>query len=167
MPSEQADVRQQHVEIETLRVSVNIPGHDPRTTTALFTRTRKALLERDGARCYVCGATAEESGHPLEAHHHPVERSLMNMIDWPRFAADARAGMWGKHAQAFDWDNFDPAHPEAFVDDMTVNGMLLCKQHHTGQDEGMHTLPFPLFIAQRYGTAGYQFSQVEIIHHFE
>lgn len=167
MPHQQVDVRQQHEETETLHVEVNIPGHDPRATTSLFRRTRQALIDRVGARCYVCGATAEASGHPLEAHHHPIERSLMNMIDWPRFAADARAGMWGPAAAAFDWNRFDPAHPESFVDDMTVNGLLLCKAHHTGQDEGMHTLPFPLFIAQRYGMAGYQFSRAEIIHHYE
>lgn len=77
MNQQHADVRQQHAETETLHVEVNIPGHDPRKTTSLFTHTRKSLLERDGARCYICGATAEESGHPLEAHHHPIERSSM------------------------------------------------------------------------------------------
>lgn len=144
-----ADVRQPRAETGTQHVEVNIPGHEPRTTTAPFPRARPSRIDRAGARCYVCGATADEAGHPLEAHHHPIECSLMNLIDWLRFAADARTGMWGKHAQAFDWDNFDPAHPETFVDDMAINGMLLCKQHRTGQDEGRHTRPFPLFIVQR------------------
>jgi predicted restriction endonuclease len=54
-----------------------------------------------------------------------------------------------------------------FVDDMTVNGMLLCKAHHIGKDEGMHALPFPIWVAQKYGKEGYQFSAVEIIHHQE
>lgn len=89
------------------------------------------------------------------------------MIDWPRFVVDARAGLWRPHAAAFDWDYFDITHPETFVDDMTVNGLLLCKQHHTGVDEGMHDQPFPLGIAQRDGFTGYQFSRVEIIHHYQ
>lgn len=159
------DITQIHAERETLEVDVNIPGHETRTTTPLFTHTKKLLMNREGARCWICGCTAIESGHPLEAHHHPIERSLANMIDWARFEADCRAGLWGPIAKSFDWDKFDPADPYTFVDDMTVNGELLCKNHHTGKDAGKHDLPFPLWIAQRYGREGYQFSDIEIIHH--
>lgn len=158
-------VNETHEERETLAVEVNIPGHEPRTTTTLFTHTKKLLIEREGGRCYVCGRTAETSGHPLEAHHHPVERSLANMIDWDRFRLDCVAGMWGEHAQAFDWSKFDDSDPYSFVDDMTVNGLLLCKAHHTGKDEGLHMMPFPLWLAQKYGKEGYRFSNVEVIHH--
>lgn len=154
-----------HEEKETLRVDINIPAHADRVTTPLFHSTRKQLIERDGARCWTCGQTAEEVGHPLEAHHHPIERCLAEMIDWARFAADARAGVWGDRVAQFDWGSFNPAKWETFVDDMRVNGRLLCKPHHTGVDEGIHTLPFPLWIAQRYGREGYRFSAVEIIHH--
>ncbi|UNJ99715.1 hypothetical protein [Ralstonia sp. RRA.1] len=58
-----------------------------------------------------------------------------------------------------------PADPYLFVDDMTVNGLLLCKQHHTGKDAGIHDMPFPLWIAQRYAIEGYQFTPNEVIHH--
>ena len=30
---------------------------------------RKEVLKRDGFQCQQCGATAEESGYPLEIHH--------------------------------------------------------------------------------------------------
>lgn len=159
------EVTQIHEEKETLVVDVNIPGHEARTTTALFTHSKKLLIEREGGHCFICGRTAETSGHPLEAHHHPVERSLSNMIDWDLFRAECEAGMWGEHAQGFDWSKFDPAAPYTFVDDMTVNGLLLCKAHHTGKDEGIHDMPYPLWIAQKYGQEGYQFSSVEVIHH--
>ena len=154
---------QAHAERETLSVEVNIPEHADRATTALFSRTRKILLERDGARCFICNATAEQSGHPLEAHHHPIERSMAELIDWDRFKRDAQSGFWGTHIQAFDWDGFTDW--TQFVDDMTVNGMLLCKAHHTGKDEGIHAMPLPLWIAQKYAKEGYQFSPVEVIHH--
>ncbi|WP_257757935.1 hypothetical protein [Burkholderia glumae] len=72
---------------------------------------------------YICGATAEQSGHPLEAHHHPIERSLAELIDWDRFKFDAQSGFWGERIKAFDWDHFNDW--TQFVDDMTVNGMLL------------------------------------------
>jgi hypothetical protein len=184
------DVTQIHGLRETLHVEVNVPGHEARKATALFERTRKVLIEREGARCWVSGMTAEEAGHPLEAHHHPVERSMANMWDWERFATDCKAGYWGPHAQGFDWDTFFigakhekinvpaeegeeaytvtlliPKDPYLFVDDMTVNGLLLAKQFHTALDAGIHTLPYPLFLAQRYGKEGYVFSSTETIHH--
>lgn len=157
-------VEQQHVEKETLAVEVNIPGHDPRVTTELFRKSKLALIARDGGNCWICGCTEAEVG-PLEAHHYPIERSLANMVDWPRFIRDAKLGAWGPHAQAFDWDGFTPDQWETFVDDMTVNGLLLCKKHHTGKDEGIHAMPHPLWVVQRYALEGYKFSDVEVIHH--
>ncbi len=147
-----------HVETETLHVAVDIPEHAARALTPLFARTRKLLIERDKG-CEICGATES-----LQAHHHPIERCLMDMIDWERFAADCKAGVWGPHAQAFDWSAFDATDPTTFVDDMTVNGELLCEKHHIGADEGKHMLPYPLWIAQRYGKDGYRFSGVEVLH---
>lgn len=147
-----------HAEKETLSVDVNLPGHDPRITTALFTRTRRQLIEREGGRCYVCGRTAAEVG-PLEAHHHPIERSFAEMIDW------SEGSLIRREFPHFDWSKFDLADPYTFVDDMTVNGLLLCKAHHIGKDEGIHAMPYPIWVAQRYGREGYQFSSIEIIHH--
>jgi hypothetical protein len=57
---------------ETLVIDVLWPGHEPRKTTALFTGTRKQLIEREGGRCLVSNMTAEELGAPLEAHPHPI-----------------------------------------------------------------------------------------------
>ena len=154
-----------HDEKETLTVDVIIPEHADRTTTALFRRTREALIAKWN-RCYVCGALHTPES-PLEAHHHPIERSIAELIDWKRLERDCRAGMWGEPAALFDWDHFDPADPYAFVDDMRVNGLLLCKAHHTGTDEGIHTMPYPLWLAQRYAREGYQFTPAEVIHHEE
>jgi hypothetical protein len=160
------DVTQVHEEKETLTVDVLLPGHEPRKTTALFTRTRKQLIEREGGRCFVSGMTADELGAPLEAHHHPIERCFATIIDWKAFEADCKKGIWGPHAQAFDWDSFDGQQdPYKFVDDMTVNGVLLGKQFHTVKDSGIHMVPYPIWIAQKYAIEGYQFSPTEVIHH--
>lgn len=153
-----------HAEKETLAVDVNIPEHEARATTALFTRTRKLLIAREKGRCFICGRNEKEAG-PLEAHHHPIERCFAEEIDWDRVAIDCRAGMWGKYAQAFDWSKFDPKHWENFVDDMTVNGLLLCKDHHTAKDDGIHTVPGPIWLAQRYAKEGVKFNSREVIHH--
>ena len=153
-----------HVEKETLKIDVNIPEHDARVTTELFRRTRLLLIEREGGRCFICGRTAVEAG-PLEAHHHPIERCFAEEIDWQLVAIDCRAGMWGKYAAAFDWATFDAVCWETFVDDMTVNGLLLCKDHHTASDDGIHTSPGPIWLAQRYAKEGVKFNSREVIHH--
>ena len=147
-----------HEEKDTLIVDVNIPGHDPRTATPLFKRSRKHLLERDGGRCWICNRTAEELSHPLEAHHYPIERSFAEMVDW------SEGSQIRKDFPNFGWGSFDEADPYTFVDDMNVNGRLLCKDHHIGKDMGVHELPEPVWLAQRYGKEGYKFSDVEIIH---
>lgn len=155
------DVTKPHEERETLSVEVILPGHAPRETTPLFARTRALLIQREGGRCWTCGRTADESGHPLEAHHHPVERAFAEMIEWGPGSAIREM------FPHFAWDRFDPKDPYTFVDDMTVNGLLLCKEHHTGKDEGIHALPYPIWLAQKYGREGYKFSEVEIIHHHQ
>lgn len=154
------DVTKAHEERETLSVDVILPGHAPRETTPLFAHTRKLLIEREGGRCYVCRCTAEETGHPLEAHHHPIERSFAEMVDW-KPGSEVR-----RQFPDFDWLEFDAkGDVYLFVDDMRVNGLLLCKDHHIGKDEGIHALPYPIWLAQKYGIEGYKFSPSEVIHH--
>lgn len=180
-------VTDDHEQTETLSVDVIVPGHDKRgAATPLFVRTRKVLIEREGGHCWLTGLKAADFGLPLEAHHFPVERCFATKWDWARFAGDCKNGMWGQYAQGFDWDSFlhnavmtrieatadTPAFmylqvvdPYVFVDDMTVNGLLLAKQYHTGKDEGIHDLPHPIWVAQKYLVNGYRLSKIEVIHH--
>jgi hypothetical protein len=178
-----APVTEDHEQRETLTVDVIVPGHDARgDATPLFRHTRLQLIEREGGRCWLSGLTAQEAGAPLEAHHYPVERCFAEKWDWPRFAKDCKAGHWGPYAQTFDWDNFfagatsitaedtgkpylKVVDPYAFVDNMLVNGRLLTKANHIGKDEGVHCLPEPIYLARKYLTEGYKFSEIEIIHH--
>jgi hypothetical protein len=151
-------VTQAHELKETLTVDVITPGHAPRETTRLFTVSKRVLMARQKPpRCYICQRTAEESGHPLEAHHMGVERSFAEgAIDWERVKEDY---------PHFDWAHFDPANPYAFVDDMDAQGLLLCKEHHTGKGTGIHTLPYSLWILQRYLKDGAQFTPTQTVHH--
>ncbi|HET8687038.1 MAG TPA: hypothetical protein VFM18_10290, partial [Methanosarcina sp.] len=121
--------------------------------------------DRVDGRCYICGRNEAQSGHPIEAHHFPIERSLAEMVDWDIVKKDAQEGNLGPYAKDFDWGSFDSSNPYSFVDDMTVNGLPLCKDHHTGKGMGIHMMPHPLWIAQKYGKEGYQFSAIELIHH--
>ncbi len=162
-----SDVTETHQEKETLSVDVDLPGHAPRgVPTPLFVASKKILMERVGARCWICNGTEAEVG-PLQAHHWIVERSLATAWDWPRFIADCKAGKFGVYCQAFHWEGFDPvSDPYKFVDDMSVNGLLLCEKHHIGKDEGIHSLPVPLWGWQRYAPEGYKLSDVEVVHDF-
>ena len=55
-------VTETHEEKLTLAVDVLLPGHEARgSASALFTRTKKALAERDGNRCWISG-----HGHRLD-----------------------------------------------------------------------------------------------------
>src|SRR5471032_3492994 len=77
-------VTEMHEERNTFEVDINLPGHDPRgAATALFSRSRKALIEREGGKCWLSGLGADVLG-PLEAHHYPVERCFAEA--WTGFA---------------------------------------------------------------------------------
>lgn len=161
-----SDVEKVHEEKLTLTVDVEIPGHEERTETSLFRRTKAQLLEREGHRCWTCGRTPEETGKPAQVHHRPVERSLANGIDFKLVERDCKAGMYGPDAQNFDWDAFFAnGDVYAFVDNALANGRVLCPDHHIGKDEGIHMIPEPLHLAQRYMKSGYQFTPTEIICH--
>ena len=156
-----------HVEKATDQWDVIIAEHKPRgSATALFEKTRNALELQEGGRCWLSGMTAEESGHPLEAHHYPVERCFAEagMVDWDLFKKQALAGDYGPRVQSFDWANFDPANWETFVDDMRYNGRLLAKQHHIMVDTGIHNIPHPIWLAQRFVKDGVQYNHLEKIH---
>lgn len=158
-----------HEEKETLSVDVDIPEHDKRVTTTVFRKTKRFLMKVGGAlgfnikrppgRCWICGKTEVELGEPLEAHHFGVERAYID--------ADLRWDIIAKDFPIFDWTTFDPKRPETFVDDMSAQGVLLCKAHHTGKDTGIHELPFSLWVMQRYLADGSRFNPSEVIKHDE
>jgi hypothetical protein len=155
-----------HEQKETLEVDVDIPAHDDRKTTALFLKTKKMIvklgsilgftIKRPAARCWICNRTADEVGAPLEAHHFGIERCYID--------AAIRWNVVQEDFPIFDWKNFDPKNPVQFIDNMSSQGLLLCKAHHTGKDSGIHCLPFPIWIMQRYLADGTRFSPTEVIH---
>jgi hypothetical protein len=155
-----------HEQRETLHQDYIIPAHKERTTTALFRRSKEQLLA-ENPRCWICGATEEEAGAPLEAHHVIIERCWAEgHLDWEGLMRDCIAGEFGREAQAFDWRNFDPTDPYSFVDS-AANLRLLCAAHHRGADEGVHALTLPVWLIQRYLPEGYRFSPGEVIHHHD
>lgn len=156
-----------HEQKDTLQVDVDIPAHDKRVTTAIFRKTKRMLMKvadsmgfdfkRAAGVCWICGKTEAELGQPLEAHHFGIERAYID--------APMRWDVVARDFPIFNWKTFDPAKPEEFVDNMVAQGVLLCKEHHTGKDTGIHDLPFSLWIMQRYLADGTRFNPNEVIEH--
>ena len=155
-----------HQDKSTLVVIVNTPPHPTRKESPTFARTRPLLIAREQDRCYICGRTSAEVGAPHEAHHCLLEWSLADCVDWNIIEAICHDGEWGESheqrmaAESFDWSSWDTNNPtaeqvESFVDDMTLNGQLLCKEHHTGAGTGKHNMDHPRWIAQRFVKDGY------------
>lgn len=161
-----SDVTQDHDEKETIVIDVTLPGHDARVTTPLFSRTRDELIKREGNRSFVTGKTEEEVGSPLEAHHFFLERCLANAVDWTEFCRYI-ADMTTMFERANEFCKANPALDDVmmFCDDMTVNGMLIEKKLHTGEGEGIHFLPFPLWQLWRYGKQGFVFDHGDAVYH--
>ena len=123
---------------ETLSVDYNIPEHADRVATPLFIKTRKHLLERDSGRCWVCNQTAEETGHPIEAHHYPIERCFADMIDW------SEGSQIRKDFPQFAWGSFDEKDPYFFVDDIDSDKVEV-KNIEPEKCEGWEWTPYTKF----------------------
>lgn len=155
-----------HEETKTLDVDVFISEHGDRTETTLYRKSRESmfgfppllLFRPNPGECFICQQTEDQLGAPLQSHHFGIERCYAETpgINWDLVARDF---------PCFDWASFDPKQPYSFVDDMTAQGLPLCREHHIGKDAGIHFLPFSLWLMQRYLPNGYRFSPDELIRH--
>lgn len=160
------NVTSNHEEKESIVVDVTLPGHDERVTTPLFTRTRQELIKREGNRSFVTGKTEAEVGSPLEAHHFWIERCTATGVDWKEFCEYAeRIGAMADRLRQFTQANPELSDVMTFVDDMTVNGMLIEKPLHTGAGIGIHAMPFPLWQFNLYGRQGFVFAKGDTVFH--
>ncbi len=123
---------------ETLSVDVFYPDHAPRKESNLFARTKHRLIEVLDTPCWVCGSKAAR-----EVHHMIIEWAFADAIDWSKVKADY---------PDFDWATFK--EPGDFVDS-AYNMRVLCATHHRGADRGIHAIPYPIWLAQRYVKAGF------------
>lgn len=143
---------------KTLHEDIYVADHAARTTTALFERTRKAMIAA-GGRCWICNKP-HTTDDPLELHHSHLERCFISEAD---FGLDSNMR---RDFPNFDWEHFDISDPVAFVDDARINGLLLCKLHHTGA-LGIHSLTFPDFEAQRYMKEGTPIMDGHVAHFYK
>jgi hypothetical protein len=142
----------EHEQKLTVSIDVFVPDHPDRTTTPIFSATRKKLIgDNPDAKCWVDNGHCDYE-HPLELHHALVEWCDSDGVDWEKIKLAS---------PDFDWANFDPAHPETFIDSEYNAFLVLCKKHHTGKDHGIHYLPHPTWQMQKHQRADFVFAPDE------
>ena len=130
---------------------VQYPDHEPRKPTAIYNKTHKALK---GSPCFICGVR----GIGIETHHFYCEKAAQNAIDWEVFGEFAKTCyniQTGENIGNFDWAEV-AKNPDIFVDS-PYNMITLCKEHHTSGHKGIHHVPFPDWILQKFSKNGFIF----------
>lgn len=162
---EQAPVVQnEHAMHETISFTIYHADHDRRTESPLFRKTKKHLIEVLDTPCFICGSKKDR-----EIHHMLLEYSDANSADWSDEPWDEtletgevihhKTGKMREAYPDFDWANFK--EPLDFVDS-EYNMLTICRLHHTGKGHGIHYLPYPIWIMQKYRKKDFVFSPDEI-----
>lgn len=145
-------------EAETVRnmsmhYTVHYPKHDDRKNSAIYNKTHRALRDTP---CFICGKTNKLDDIHVETHHFFVEKAMENAVDWKKFAEFAKTCHHFQTGELigdkFDWDVV-AENPDLFVDS-PFNMIVLCKEHHTSR-VGIHHVPFPEWIAQKFAKNGF------------
>lgn len=135
---------------------VNYPVHEKRTETSIYRKTRK---EMSHLPCFICGRMKGDNNTSLETHHFYIEKAATNAIDWEKFGVFAKNThhiQTGENiGEKMDWKKVE-SNPDLFVDSRH-NMIVLCKQHHTSGNTGIHHVPFPDWISQKFAVDGFQF----------
>ena len=152
---ERNDAEMNDMEPSPKRHRTNFPSHEPRKSSPIYRKTHKQMQHMP---CFICGKTNEMDNIHVETHHFYIEKAAENAIDWKVFGdfADKCYNMQtGESLAKFDWAEV-AKNPDLFVDSQQ-NMIVLCKQHHTSGSFGIHHVPFPDWILQKFPKDGFQF----------
>lgn len=178
------DIPNEHLKHDTLTEQVFYPDHPPRTESPTFLHTKHA----GHAAKLPCAISGHPEG--TEYHHFFVEWAFADAVDWEIVKGVAigqitRLPVLDPHtdqptgetfpaeqslifiitklatARGFDWQAFDPARPELFVDSM-ANMLVLHSKFHRLEGHAIHGMSFPEWIFQAWPRkAGFVFTPDE------
>jgi hypothetical protein len=135
------------------------PPHERRKNTNIYNHTHHQLCHVQDMPCFICGKTHKTDGIALETHHFYIEKAAQNAVDWIAFGNSAKNLyniQTGQHiGSKYDWSCV-AKNPDLFVDSPD-NMIVLCKEHHISGNKGIHHVPFPNWILQKYPRDGFQF----------
>jgi hypothetical protein len=139
--------------------TVNYPNHEKRVDSAIYKKTHHELCHVRDLPCFICGKTHHKNGISLETHHFYCEKAAENAIDWHAFGIFAQTcyniQTGERIGDKFDWTEV-AKNPDIFVDS-PYNMIVLCKEHHISGNKGIHHVPFPNWILQKYPLHDFQF----------
>ena len=127
------------------------PKHEARKSSTIYRHTHKDMKHMP---CFICNKKVDHA----ETHHFYVEKSAQNAIDWIKFGEFAEHAyniQTGESLNQFDWTEVS-TNSDLFVDSR-YNMIVLCKEHHTSGSKGIHHVPFPDWILDKWAKSGYQF----------
>ena len=146
-----------HETTESVATVELTPPHPPREDTPQYRKTHELLVFEKNTPCKVCKvrhsdlqdparradpAINKVSASAIETHHYPIERSLIDAVDWRKVHADFPAV-------------YDQASLEMWVDS-PENMLVLCDIDHRSSERGIHHLLTQDFAVAPYLLDGYQ-----------
>ena len=138
--------------------TIHYPIHEPRKNSPLYNKTHHDLCHVKGLPCFICGKTNKNDHIALETHHFYCEKMAQTVIDWVKFGEFAKTCyniQTGENiGKLFDWKKV-AENPELFIDS-PQNMIVLCKEHHISGKKGIHHVPFPDWILQKYVKRGFE-----------
>ena len=142
---------------------VQYPVNGPRKETAIYRQTHKELIYNKNIPCFICGRhhleKVDGKNVHLETHHFFCTKAAQNAVDWTAFGNQAKYFynlQTGENiGAAFNWDEV-AENPTIFVDS-PQNMVVLCKKHHISGKMGIHNVPFPNWILQKFPKNKFQF----------
>ncbi|WP_175969609.1 hypothetical protein [Burkholderia sp. BCC0322] len=166
------EIAQEHEHRDTITEDVFYPAHPPRSESPTFRATKRA----GHAAKLPCAISGQAIG--TEYHHVFCEWAFTSAVDWLTVKGvatgeitrlpvldletdqptgetfDARQSLlWIvvtlASARGFDWQAFDPAKPETFIDGM-ANMLVLHSKFHRAKGHGIHAETLPVWIFQAF-----------------
>jgi len=139
----------------TSHYTVHYPAHEERKNSSIYNKTHAKMKTMP---CFICGKTNAKDGIHVETHHFYCEKAFQNAFDWKKFGEFAQT-CYNEHTGELIGPNFDwtevAKNPDLFVDS-PYNMIVLCKEHHTSGSRGIHHVPFPEWLAQKFAKDGFQ-----------
>ena len=139
--------------------TTNYPEHEPRKDSSIYHKTHHELCHVRDMPCFICGKSNKKDGIVTETHHFYVEKVAENAIDWRKFGEFAHICyniQTGENiGDSFNWEEVEK-NPDIFVDSR-FNMIVLCKEHHISGSKGIHHVPFPDWIVQKFANSGFEF----------
>ena len=141
-------VSETHIRARSTHYTVHCPDHYHEHSSTY----KKTLHALKCMPCFICG-TKDTELHPFYC-----EKAGQHAINWVAFGAFAKTCyniQTGENIDHYNWHEV-AKNPELFVDS-PHNMIALCAIHHTSEKRGIHHVPFPDWILQKWSKPDFDF----------